>query len=97
MGNLINDKDLMERVLDRLDSIDSRLNNVDKTLVKQEMNLDEHMKRSDNLEEMINLVKNDLKPVETHVKSVNLILKILGIVGSSVCVIYYALEIVNKH
>lgn len=96
MGNLINDKDLFERVLDRLDSIDDRLNNVDKTLVKQEMNLDEHMKRSDNLEEMINLVKNDLKPVENHVKGVNLVLKILGILGSGVCVLYYAIEI-YKH
>jgi tetrahydromethanopterin S-methyltransferase subunit G len=96
MGNLINDKDLFERVLDRLDSIDERLNNVDKTLVKQEMNLDEHMKRSDSLETMINHVKMDLEPVESHVKNVNLILKIIGILGSSICAIYYAIEI-YKH
>lgn len=52
--------DTMGRVLNKLDKIDDKLNSIDKTLVKQEENLAEHMRRTELLEEA-------LKPVEEHV------------------------------
>ena len=57
--------DLMNRILDKLDKLDDRLVGIDKTLVKQEENLEEHMKRSDLLEFNHDLLKSEMKPLIT--------------------------------
>lgn len=67
-----------ERILNKLDEMDKRIDNIDVTLVKQELNLQEHMRRSLANEEAVNLLKEQLEPVKDHVKSVNSILKFAG-------------------
>lgn len=47
----------------KLDKLDERLDGVDKTLIRQEGNLAEHMRRSDMLEQK-------LIPVESHVSRI---------------------------
>lgn len=71
----------MSLVLSKLDKLDSkidstndRLNSMDKTLVKQEENLKEHMRRTAILEE-------GLKPVQKHVTRVEGALKLLGVIS----------------
>lgn len=63
---------------------DRRLDEIDKTLVRQEENLKEHMKRSEHLENIVeNIQDKDLKPLARHVAMVNgasTFLVILGIV-----------------
>jgi len=63
MSKLIDDKELMSRVLSKLDKIDDRLNGIDKTLVKQEENLKDHMRRSDLLEQSQGELKEYVKPI----------------------------------
>lgn len=63
-----------ERILDKLDKLDDRLNNIDKTLVKQEENLAEHMRRTD-------LLEKKFEPVEDHVKHVTGIGKAIAFIG----------------
>ena len=64
----------MKLLLDRIDRLDDkleqkltkvedRLDAMDKTLVKQEANLDAHMKRSDLLEQSQNDLKEHVKPI----------------------------------
>lgn len=76
------DAKLMERILDKLDGLDDKLSTVDKTLVLQEANLREHMRRTDLLEEGVNKLNLDLKPLENHVTYVNNIFKFLGALGA---------------
>ena len=62
------------RILDKLDKLDDRLNSIDKTLVKQEENLAEHMRRT-------NILEKKLEPVEDHVKFVKNMGKLIGFLG----------------
>ena len=67
-------KDTLNIIINQLDKLDSRLDSVDKTLVKQEENLKEHMRRTDLLEKQHNsMQKNiheELEPIKNHVNQV---------------------------
>ena len=82
MSKKTSNDELMKLVLTKLDKLDEkvdktndRLNSMDKTLVKQEENLKEHMRRTD-------LLENDLKPIKKHVAVMNGAFKALGIIGT---------------
>ena len=63
-------------------TVDSRLDSIEKVLISQEMNLKEHMRRSDNLEALVNLIQEkDLKPLHKHVSQVEGVFKFLGLVA----------------
>jgi hypothetical protein len=68
----------VERLLNKLDSIDGRLSAIDVTLAKQEVNLQEHMRRTELLETEVSDVRVAMEPVQDHVKIVNGILKFIG-------------------
>lgn len=70
--------DIIERVLNKIDSLDDKLASIDKTLAKQETNLELHMKRSDHLETLIELQSKRLEPVERHVSNVTFLIKIVA-------------------
>lgn len=44
---------IFNRVMDKLDTIDTRINSIDKTMVKHEENLSEHMRRTELAEKAI--------------------------------------------
>lgn len=58
----------------KLDKIIDRMNNIDVTLGKQSVILEEHVKRT-------NLLESKLQPVEKHVIMVNGVMKFLGLVA----------------
>lgn len=78
---LMDDKDIVGRVLDKLDKVDSRLNDIDKTLVRNTVSLEEHMKRSDNLEKMITKVESDMLPLQKHVSYMHGAFKLVGVLS----------------
>ena len=59
------------RIIEKLEVLDTRLDCIDKTLVKQESNLSEHMRRTDLLEKKID-------PIEQHVHQLKGIAKFIG-------------------
>lgn len=82
----------------KLDLLDSRLDSVDKTLVKQEANLGEHMRRTELNEKRIETaeieadkkvesVRKALAPVEKHVAYMEGALKGLGVIATMIAVI----------
>jgi hypothetical protein len=75
----------IKRVEDKLDKLDERLDGLDRTLVKQEENLKEHMRRSD-------LLEKKLIPVETHVMritwAVRGILWAAGVIAAVISVLH---------
>lgn len=86
MSKKTSNDEVMKLVLSKLDKLDEkvdktndRLNSMDKTLVKQEENLKEHMRRTD-------LLEGDLKPIKKHVAVMNGAFKVLGICGTIVAI-----------
>ena len=64
----------LQRIEDKIDKIDGRIDNNNIILAKQSQILDEHQRRSLALEEQVELFKQDfdnrLEPVQEHVKDV---------------------------
>lgn len=67
-------KDPMDRVLDKLDKMDEKIDGIDKTLVRNTASLEEHMRRTELLEAAI-------KPVQEHVVMVKGVGKAIGYLG----------------
>ena len=65
--------------------LDKRLDNIEKVLIAQEMNLKEHMRRTDTLEAILETVREtsatELKPLQKHVTMVEGVFKFLGLVA----------------
>lgn len=70
-----------KKILDKLDKIEDRLDGIDITLAKQEINLAEHMRRSDSIESYVQHLEDKFVPVEKHVIMVNGIVKFIGIIS----------------
>ena len=85
-------KETLDRVVVQLDKLDDKIDNVDKTLIKQEENLREHMRRTEILEEQHKLLReeqlaqnqglksdvhNELEPIKAHVQQVKGVLKFI--------------------
>lgn len=71
-------------IIEKLDRIDSKIQDVEKVLVKQEANLDEHMKRSDTLEKHVNLLEEQVKPVLQGLNAVKITGSVLAFILSAV-------------
>ena len=75
----------------KLDKIEETLFRIDKTLVKQEANLSEHMRRTELLEGELKHLGKEFEPVQDHVKNVKFMFKtglvFLGAVGTVLAII----------
>jgi hypothetical protein len=79
-------EELLEGLTDKVDEqhkdIDRRLDNIEKVMIVQELNLKVHMKRSDNLEDLVNAIQEkELKPLHKHVSQVEGVFKFLGLLA----------------
>ena len=68
------------KIHERLDRIEEKLANIDKTLAVNTASLQEHIKRT-------NLLEEALKPVEQHVARVDGALRFLGVISLVVGII----------
>lgn len=66
--------ELTKHILNKLETIDNRLDGMSGTLIKQEENLRYHIERTDLLEEQVALVREELTPI----KNVHTTLKLIG-------------------
>lgn len=64
----------LERIEQKVDKIDETLQTVNIVLAKQHVVLEEHVRRT-------NLLEQELKPVKLHVDRVEGVVKFLGLVG----------------
>lgn len=71
----------IDKISDHVEIVKESLHRMDKTLVRQEENLREHMRRTDLNEKSIESVRDDLKPIKRHVNMLEGALKFLGIVS----------------
>lgn len=68
-----------EKLSQKIDKLDERLDSIDKTLIKQEGQLALHIRRTEIAEENIKMLRDDLKPIKKHVNMIEGIIKFLGI------------------
>lgn len=70
-------KDALDRILDKLEQSDARLNSIDVTLGKQHVSLEEHIRRTA-------LLETEIKGIKHHVSMVQGVSKFIGILGTAV-------------
>lgn len=58
-----------------------KLHAIDKTLVKQEENLKEHMRRTELAEKRLDSIENDLRPIKKHIVRLDGVAKFLGFIA----------------
>lgn len=75
-------KDELIKVNEKLDSIDGKLHAIDITLIKQEVNIAEHIKRTNINEMKLEKFEHEIKPVLDSLKAVKMIFSILAFLAS---------------
>lgn len=70
--------DKLEKIDQKLEKISDRLGNIDVTLAKQELSLEEHIKRTAQNEHAIEHLKQTLVPINKHIIAQETGFKILG-------------------
>lgn len=83
-----------KRVLDKLDEMGKHLNSIDVTLAKQEVNLDNHIRRTDLAEESISLIRDEIKPIKKHIHMMEGALKLIGVLSLVVGLLYGVVRLV---
>lgn len=78
---MANRSDVWTRVEAKVDGLDTRLDNIDKTLVRQQAILEEHQRRSIANEENVKLLRDEIKPIDKHVAMMNGAGKLITIIG----------------
>jgi len=88
-------ENLAEKIDNYKSQTDTRLLNVEKVLVALDINMETHMKRSDMLESLYNHIREkdlkeireEIKPIQTHVSHVEGALKLLGTLALIVTIV----------
>ena len=88
-------KEYLERIVDRLMKVDDSLREIDRTLVKQEANLEKHMLRTEQNETMIEILINDIKPIKKHVTQIEGVFKFFGIISFLVALTLAFIKLYN--
>lgn len=78
-----------------LEKIDSRLDSIDKTLIKQESNLEHHMARTEANEKMLSVLKDEIKPIISHIDAIKIAIKTIIVLGAVSAAILGIVELVK--
>lgn len=71
----------IEKLDEKVDKLDEKIQDIGVVLTRNTSSLEEHMRRSLANEEAIQLMRQQIKPIESHVASVHTVLKIFGFLG----------------
>lgn len=77
-----------KRIEEKLDKIVEKISDIDITLAKQSVILDEHVKRT-------NMLEAKIQPIEKHMIMLNGVLKFLGLVAVFIAIIEGTLKILG--
>lgn len=84
----------------KLDSAMERLSgtqaDINATLERNTVILDEHMRRTEAAEKALELLKQEIEPVKTHVTAIKLLIKIGGVTGTIVGVVLGILKFMSE-
>lgn len=90
---LSNKIDILDAKFDeKLDKLDTYMHSIDKTLVKQNADLEYHIKRTTQLEDEFTKINERLVPIEDHTKKINTIGKVFFALFSAAVAILGVIE-----
>lgn len=82
----------LKRITDIIDKLDDKLDSIDKTLIIQAAQLKEHIRRTEINEEAIELLRRDVAPIKSHVRTIGTIFKwstvVLSLVATSASIVF---------
>jgi chromosome segregation ATPase len=85
----------MDKLNEKLDSIEREVVEIKLILVKQEENIRHHIRRTDLAEENLKELREQIRPIEKHVQHVEGALKLLGGISVFVAFVVAILEIIK--
>lgn len=85
--------DFLEKIDRKLESIDTRLDQVDRTLLQQSFQLEEHIKRSDLLEEYVESVEEKADKSIEFRDQFNGAFKLIGILATLTAIATFILKL----
>jgi len=68
-------------LIEKIEKVVESIHSIDKTLAAQEVQLTEHIRRTQAAEDNIELLRKELKPVQEHVARMDGALRFLGILS----------------
>jgi len=68
-------------ILDKFDKLDNKIDNIDKTLVRQEESIKYHIQRTDLLQKQTEKIETEIEPMKKHTAMVEGIIKFFGIIA----------------
>ncbi len=74
-------EDWIERLDSKLESVEGNILEIKINQARQQVSLDEHMRRTQLAEDNITLLRSEVKPISTHVAFFGVMSKILGLLG----------------
>lgn len=80
-------------IFEKLERLDARLDNIDKTLIKQHASIEEHIRRTAINEKSIERLHAEIRPVQSHVDKVDGALKLLGLLGIGATLVFTVFRI----
>ena len=87
--------ELMMKIWEGQETVKKDVSEIKVTLAEQHATLEEHMRRSLANEEAVELLRNQLKPIENHVLMVNATTKIIVAIVGSVGLIASIIRIID--
>jgi len=73
--------ELLEKLYEKHSEVVDEIKEVKVILARQDLQLAEHIRRTELLEEGLELVRNDIKPLQKHIDYINGGLKLLGLLS----------------
>jgi len=92
----MSDKDLLNKISEDQEKMAEDIQDMKLILVRQEENLRVHIYRTELSEENIKLLRQQLVPMENHVKMVNGVFKFIGLVSLLVGIVVGIINIINN-
>jgi 3-keto-L-gulonate-6-phosphate decarboxylase len=80
-------RDTLHELKDDVKSVKSDISDINITVAKQHVSLDEHMRRTEVNEKSIQHLKEAIKPLETHVATFGALAKLIGIFAAVATVV----------
>lgn len=92
----MDENDILGKIYNKVEKISDDMGELKVTSAKQQVSLDEHVRRTDLLEKQTEILFSEIKPLKEHVIQVSGIFKFLAGLSTVFGVIFGALKLIKK-
>lgn len=89
------DDKFLDKMLDKQEKISEEIHDIKVVLVEQHESLKYHIKRTDLLEESVEKLREEMKPVQSHVYRLQGVLKFFGVLSLVVSIVVGVIKILH--